>query len=57
MTGVCGGEKMALEPLELDLEIVVNGLVGPGNQNPILCKNHRVLRNTEPCLWPVYQLI
>lgn len=48
---------MVLEPLELDLEIVVNGLVGPGNQNCILCKNHSVLRNTEPCLWPVCQLI
>ena len=29
--GALGGQKRALDPLELELQVVVSGYVGPGN--------------------------
>ena len=38
MPVVCGGQKRALDPLELELKMAMSYHVGAGNQTWVLCK-------------------
>jgi hypothetical protein len=41
MPGACGGQKRASDPLELELQMVVNCHVSSGNQIWVLWKNNQ----------------
>jgi hypothetical protein len=45
MSGVHGGLKKVLDPLELELSTVVSCHVGAGNQTWVLCKSTRTLNH------------
>lgn len=48
--GACGGQKVALDPLQLELQMAMNHLVGSKNQTQIHLQESPVLLTTEPYL-------
>lgn len=39
MPGTLRGQKLALDPLELELQVIISYHVGTGNQTLVLCKS------------------
>lgn len=52
MPGALSGGKRALDPVELQLGVVMNHSVSGGTQALVLCKEKKMLLTPEPCLQP-----
>ena len=57
MPGFPGGQKRALNPLELELKMVVSSLVRTERQIQVLCKSSRCFLTAEPSLQPLMQIL
>lgn len=51
------GQKKAPNPLELELQMVANYVVGAGNQMLVLCKANKGFLTAEPVLQPTYPIL